>query len=298
VKNLKQLNYGGASCVLDPSMMQKVYNCIADAASDDCLNNVNIQEQFVNTYFNWIQDTKLNKIHNLAKFFKLSYSNGTSESFDKFYLKNSNKRFRCFRGEYMYHIAAWKKNFTNWCYLDEDAIRSDDAVIMSMPFSDTGDVHPDANKILEQCNMQSVPVLVDCAFVGICSDIEFDFDHDCITDVTFSLSKTFAVANMRIGMRCTKIDDDDSLFVMNKANYTNRLGAAVGLKLIQIHSVDYNFLRWRDQQLTFCRELDITPSKCVVFGLGNTRYQQYNRGMPTNRLCLANYMYQGYLPND
>ena len=78
--------------MLDPSMMQKVYNSIADAASDDCLNNKNIQEQFINSYFDWIHDTNLNKIHNLAKFSKLAYSNGTSESFDKFYLKNSYMR--------------------------------------------------------------------------------------------------------------------------------------------------------------------------------------------------------------
>jgi len=171
-------------------------------------------------------------------------------------------------------------------------------VVISLPFSDFGDIHPNTNQILQQCNQLGIPVLIDCAFVGICQDINFDFDQPCITDITFSLSKTFPVANLRIGMRLTRIDDDDSLLVHQKTRYTNWLGAAVGLELINQFSIDHNVLVWRESQHALCKLLDIIPSKSVIFGIGDSTYQQYNRGSLTNRLCLSKWLKQGVLPSD
>ena len=198
----------------------------------------------------------------------------------------------------MYHGASWKMYFPNWCYLNDHDLNSNDAVVISLPFSDTGNVHVDTQTILDRCTELGIPVLIDCAFVGICANIDFDFDQPCITDIVFSLSKTFPVANLRIGMRLTRIDDDDSLLVHKKTNYTNRLGAAVGLDLIQEFSVDYTHERWHKQQLNFCTQLGIIPSKSVIFGLGDHLYQQYNRGNLTNRMCMSRYLKYGELPSD
>jgi hypothetical protein len=296
--NLKGLPYGGASCVIDHNMEQQVNDSVVRAMQNQCLNDTAIQDQFVEQYHNWILATELNQFKNLDVFQVAAYSNGTTESFDKFYLKHSTRRFRCFRGEYMYHGASWKTYFPNWCYLNDAELDANDAVVISLPFSDTGNIHADTEKILSQCTELGIPVLIDCAFVGICANIDFDFDQPCITDVVFSLSKTFPVANLRIGMRLTKVDDDDSLLIHKKTNYTNRLGAAVGLDLIGQFSVDHNYQQWHSQQLEFCEQLEITPSNTVIFGIGDQSYQQYNRGNLTNRLCLAKYLKSRELPSD
>jgi hypothetical protein len=298
LKNLKSKHFGGASCVVDSSMLAAAYKFINAACTNDCLNNTDIQEEFLSAYKKWIDSTELNNLKNLDKFPIAAYSNGTSESFDKFYMKNNKRRFRCFRGEYMYHMATWRNICPDWRYMEEAPLAAGDAVVISLPFSDTGNIHPETQHVLDQCNRLAIPVLIDCAFIGICSGIEFDFDQPCITDITFSLSKTFPVANLRIGMRLTRTDDDDSLLVHGKTNYTNRLGAAVGLMLMEIYSMDYNYNMWHSMQEKFCNELGIMPSRSVIFGIASDKFQEYNRGGATNRLCFAKWLSGGQLPND
>jgi hypothetical protein len=296
--NLKSLKFGGASCVIDPTMDQVVKQTIISCAGDYCFNDLDIQNKFVEKYFSWIQNSKNNSFKNLDKFAVLSYSNGTTEGFDKFYINNNRCRFRIFRGEYMYHGATWKSSHPDWKYIEDEPLRPNDAVIVSAPFSDTGNIHPRMSDMLDQCHKLSIPVLVDCAFVGICGNIEFDFDHPAITDITFSLSKTFPVANLRIGMRCRRQDNDDGILIHQKTNYTNRLGSAVGLSLIEKYSVDHNFETWRSRQLQFCKELNVEPSDSVIFGLGDHNWSKYNRGTTSNRLCFSRWFAQKDLPTD
>lgn len=294
--DLKKLPYGGASAIIDSEIDYIINQAIVSAANSGCLNDVQIQNTFVETYFYWLQQSRYNNLKNLNQFKILSFSNGTTEGFDNFYINNSNCRFRILRGEYMYHVATWKDRF-RWAYMDQDDLRTGDAVIISMPFSDTGNQHPQTNQILDICESLQIPVLIDCAFIGICSDIEFDFAHPAITDITFSLSKTLPVANLRIGMRCRRQDNDDGLLILHKTNYTNRLAAAVGLDLIKKFDQDYNYRRWKSTQQEFCSKLGVEPSSSVIFGIGNSNWQSYNRGGSTNRLCFSKYFIQG-LPCD
>jgi hypothetical protein len=198
----------------------------------------------------------------------------------------------------MYHSASWKLICPTWQYIEDEPLDKNDAVVISMPFSDTGNQHSLLNDLLDTCDILEIPVLIDCAFVGICQHIDFDFDRSCVTDITFSLSKTFPVSNLRIGMRLTRIDNDDGLLIHNKTNYNNRLGAAVGLDLINQFSVDWNVTHYYSQQTNLCEKLHIVPSNTVIFGISDGRYQQYNRGGTTNRLSLAKWLFSGELPSD
>ena len=299
LKNLKVLNYGGASSVIDPDMVAKSYNIIQQLAADEqVLSDLKIQNKFLEKYQQWIRSSKLNNFSGLDAFPVAAFANGTTEGFDKFYLKNSTRRFRCFRGEYMYHQAAWRNYFPNWKFINDEPLARGDAVIISVPFSDLGDVHPDTAKVLDQCEALDIPVLIDCAFFGICQNVEFNFDRLCITDITFSLSKTFPVSSLRIGMRLTRVDDDDSILVHHKTNYNNRFSCAVGLNFIEQYSPDYNVLTWQATQQKFCKQLGVAPSKSVIFGLGGEEFVKYNRGSKTNRLCFSKYLYSGTLPHD
>ena len=157
-----------------------------------------------------------------------------TEAFDKFYMRNRTRRFRCFKGEYMYHQLSWRNNWPDWKYIDSFNldIEYNDAVVVSMPFADTGGVHSEYHELMSKCSSLGVPVLIDSAYFGMCAGIDFIYNYDCITDIAFSLSKTFPVANLRIGMRLTRVDDDDSAFVYHKTNYTNRISAGIGLGLM------------------------------------------------------------------
>jgi hypothetical protein len=271
--------FGSAFAIQDPETCEILSEpiCISD------INTSNVIDEYLNLYDKWIASTKANTFIGLEDFKYKCYSNGTTESFDKFYLFNSHRRFRCFSGEYMYHKLAWRNGFF-WKYLEDDELRENDAVVISLPFADTGNEHILYHSLMEQCIKLKVPVLVDCAYFGICHSIQFDLSYSCITDVTFSLSKTFPVAYARIGMRYSRIDTDDTLFVYGKIHYNNKLGANLGVKYLTKFSPDYISNKYIDVQKEFCNILGVRPSKTTLFGIGGSEWKEYNRGGITNRL--------------
>jgi hypothetical protein len=276
----RQLPFGESTAIKDV----EVQSAITKSLKSLDLERLEISEDFCKAYLTWIYNGSLNTIQGLEQFPFACYSNGTTEAFDKFYMKNHNRRFRCFRGEYVYHRLVWRNNWPDWVWLDDECLATNDAIVISLPFSDTGDKHRLHEPLLKRCSEMGIPVLVDCAYFGICADIDFNFNHKCITDITFSLSKVFPVSNIRIGMRLTREDDDDSLFVVNKINYTNRVGAHVGVALLAQFSADYIFNKYREKQIKLCTELEVDLSKTVLFGIGGDKWQEYNRGGVTNRL--------------
>lgn len=285
--NLKTLPYGGAQYVVNQDREDFVRTAVADAV--DSLWDNNIQNRFLDAYYQWIGQTRVNTIIGLDEFQVKTFSAGTTEAFDKFYLKHSGCRLRYFRGEYMYHQVAGRNYFDHGsAFIEDDELVGNDCVVVSLPFSDTGGEHPRMQEVLEKCTRLNIPVLLDCAYLGICSGITIDLAYPCITDVTFSLSKTFPVPHLRIGMRLTRQDDDDALLVMNKTGYTNRLGAAVGIALINTWSVDYIPVTYKGAQIRLCQELEVEPSNSIIFGIDTkNQYPEYNRGGKTNRLCFA-----------
>jgi hypothetical protein len=86
-------------------------------------------------------------------------------------------------------------------------------------------------------------------------------------------------------MRYTKVDDDDTMFVYHKVRYNNKVGAIIGLEYLKNFSADYIPDKYIDKQKEFCYTLGVKASKTVLFGIDDThKYDQYNRGGPTNRL--------------
>lgn len=259
----------------------------------EVMTDEGVIQEFCDKFRQWIQTTELNTYRGLDQFKYATYSNATSESFDKFYMRNNNRRFKCFKGEYMYHQLAWRNSWPDWQFIDVDTLDQNDAIVISYPFSDTGNKHPQQDKVLERCNELGIPVLIDCVFASVSKDLEFDFTHPCITDITFSLSKVFPIAYARIGMRLTREDDDDTLFVYQKISYNNRIGAALGLHFINRFDADYIVNKYYPQQIKLCKQLNVDPSNTVFFGLGGSDWNEYNRGSDTNRLSFHKIIHTG-----
>lgn len=286
----KHLPFGHSAAVLDQDCMTLLESYRPDFSK--ILFDKSIVDQFCEKYFYWILSSCNHNVIGLADFKYKVYSLGTTEAFDKFYMKNQNRRFRCFKTEYMYHELAWKSNQSNWAYIEDKELKENDAVVISLPFSDTGNQHFFHNQILSQCNQLGIPVLLDLCYFSISTGINIDLTYPCITDVVFSLSKVFPVAHARIGMRLTRFDNDDTLFVYQKNFYNNRIGAALGLEFISRFSCDYIPKKYKSKQLKFCKMLGIEPSKTVLFGIAFDCWNEYNRGGLTNRLSLHNFLTQ------
>jgi len=276
----RSMDFGSAFAIQDPET-QKLLRRQYDFTN---LNSDSIIDEYLYEYDAWIKSGTLNTFTGLEDFSYKTYSNGTTEAFDKFYMRNAKRRFRCFHGEYMYHKLAWRDKFV-WKYIEDEPLHKADAVIISLPFADTGDKHKEYHNLMRECSEMDVPVLVDCAYYGSCRNIDIDLAYPCITDVTFSLSKTFPLAYARIGIRYTRTDDDDTMFVYHKISYNNKIGALIGLEYFKNFSPDYIPNKYIDKQQKFCYTLGVETSKTVLFGIDTqNQYPQYNRGGNTNRL--------------
>lgn len=280
-------DYSRAAAIAD----KQTLDLLSDPMDTSVLFDESIVYKFLNQYQQWIKESKLNQLHGLEQYPHLAFSAGTSESFDKFYLANHRRRFRCWRGDYVYHRIAWQNNY-DWTWLDDDEIHNNDAVIVSLPFADTGNVHKNYHNVLSTCEKLGVPVLVDCCYFGTCANIGFDLSYSCITDVAFSLSKSFPLARARVGMRLSRYDTDDTLSAYNKPGleYTNRLSASLGIRFLEEFSPDYIYKKYHTQQLKFCKLTNTIPSNTVMFGIGDKKWNSLNRGTKTNRLSFHRYL--------
>ena len=253
----------------------------------NALQNSELKDQFLNEYFGWIQTSKLNTLKGLEKFKNLSYVHGTSQTFDLFYAENRNCRFRCFKGDFLYHTLSWRNNYT-YSYIDEEKLQPNDAVVISVPFSDNGYLHPDTEEVIETCNKLEIPVLIDLAYYNLAREIHFNLDEPCISTITFSLSKTFFLLNrLRVGIRCKRDFSDDPIDVFNSFDMFNKAGAALGLEMIKTFSPDHNQNKFYKKQNEVCSKFGLEPSKSIIFGLGDERYSKFNRGAMWNRVCIS-----------
>ena len=278
--------FRGGRAIPDLQVKSFWENIDADELSNVITNNTNTAETFVDTFDEWIRGSKLNNIKGLLNY--KTFIAGTSQAFDTFWMRHHDKRFRCFQGEFFYHKANWKK-FHKWEYIDNRDIAWGDAVVISYPFSDYCKEHSEMKNILDRCEKSKVPVLIDCAYYVIAKDLDFDFsNYSCVEDIVFSLSKGFYQANkLRAGIRYSRYFRDDNIDMYNEWEQLNHVGAYLGTKLLNEFPPDYAVNLFRDRQLKYCEEHNLTPADCVSFAFGGDEYQDLNRGTEVNRLCIA-----------
>lgn len=242
---------------------------------------------FLNYYREWMQ--KDHDLKGIDAFPYLSFANGSTEVFDKFYLKHLDKRLRFFKGEYYYHHIAAREWFKNkFAFIEEDEIKRGDVVIVSIPFSDTGNLHYYYEWLMEECCKKNVPVLVDMAYINITKNFELNLDYKCIETIATSLSKVFPVQHFRIGMRLNKEFNDDPLDAYTDQDYVNHMSIDMGFHLINNFSNSYTYDKYLKKQKKICFDLDVVESSCVIFGIDTKNFhQKLNRGGKTNRLCFS-----------
>jgi hypothetical protein len=279
--NLVGKKYGGAAGISDDSIQQTI--------SEMSLSNCNTSDtKYIDMFKHWVNSSVNNTIE-LPQDWFYTYSDGTTAAFNMFYLEHRDKRFRVLSGEYFYHKIMFTRMNLAWSEIHNSDIKQNDAVIISLPFSNTGNAHDQMITILDNCARLGVPVLLDCCYFGQCTGLHFPLDHPAITVIAFSLSKCFDVPYYRIGMRAAKIDNDDGLFVYQKNGYTNKVAQHVGIELMSVYSSDYMVDKYYPWTLDVCDSMGIANTSCVNFGLSaNKKYDYLSRGSGKNRINIKN----------
>ncbi len=252
-------------------------------------HNVSCLEIDLQTYLDkftlWLQDSKSNTLLGLEQFTSRSFTYGTTQSFDHFYLKHRHRRFRFFKGEFMYHRASMKVGL-DYEFIDNAMLDKNDAVILSVPFSDSGKIK-DLDRILELCTKLNIPVLIDLAYYPLSFDINVNLNYDCIEVVAASLSKAFDGAQyLRAGIRFKKLNEDDGIDIANSVSMVPNHTLSTAYMLMNNYSINYN-LQYKQSYLTACKLLNLNTTNCLMFGVSFTDYQDYNRGNLWNRVCVS-----------
>jgi len=293
IKDLKKKPFGGAYSIHDEETVQVKNDAIRKYIRDEKLLN---PDQIKNDYFKKFKEWMFSShnVNGYEQYDQICYTHGTTESFSQFYVRYRNaKRLRIKKGDYFYHSMMQKLWYgDNFAWLDDDKIQEGDVLIISVPFAQTGDVPDNLENILNECDEKSVPVLLDMAYLNISNGLEINLDHPCIEYVTSSLSKTFPVELNRIGIRLQKTKFEDQLYVINEDgyNYINLQNCYVATQLMDRFPADYIYKKYLPKQQQYCKELDLTPSKCVIFGLDKKqKHTQYKRRQDDvmARLCFS-----------
>lgn len=293
--------FQGSRAIADPEVLETVHEILQHT----CVPDPDALPEFKSTCTKWLTDHCTNSIKGLENF-SVNFSAGTSQAFDHFYLRHRQRRFRVLTGEYFYHLRSWISNDLPWCFIDDaNPLTENDALVISVPFCDTGSMHPEWPHILTACDKMGIPVLVDCCYWGISHDVDIDLNHPCIDTVAFSLSKSMPVAGLRIGMRYVRSDIHDGQQIYDRINYNNQLSARVAVGIMQNFTCDHMVDKYIHRYAEICRYLDLVPGQSVIFALGDERWRQYNRSlllkefdldfdadMFANRICVTSLLEQ------
>ena len=257
------------------------------------VNPVDVQDEFLDLYPKWIASSKLNSFTGLESFPNKFVSLGVTQAIDDFvmYCLKNNLHLKMFKGEYPYAREVSEVDWMNESIDDCDLVTGD-AVIISCPFSATGDIHPKWCELIDTCNRLEIPVLVDCAFFGTCKDISVSFNEPCIDTVAFSPTKGLNCGNMRTGIAFTKRRSPDcSLEILSTWHHGVHMHTAIAYELMQHYSPDTIPNEYTDIQKQVCDHYGLTPSKTMHLGLGGEGWEHFTRDGVCNRIGLRQAIY-------
>lgn len=244
-------------------------------------------EQYSIAWKTWLTNSSNKQLLGIENFPYFDFTNGTSQTFDNFILKYSATRtIVVLPGEFQYHkcIGRHQKLVTS------ETVSENQALIMSVPFSDYGSVHPNFNKILKKCNELNIPVCLDLAYWGISKNINLDLtQYPCVTEITSSLSKPFhTLENHRVGIRFTRNYENDGISMINEVGMQNKYSMSIGCYYMERLSCDFMWNKYSQKYYGVCANLRLKNTNTVIFGLGDCSYSKYNRGiLNNNRVCIS-----------
>lgn len=293
IQNLKHKIFGGAWSIHDSDIIKQRNEAIKEFIKEEKnLNHDKIKNDYFTKYKVWMFSS--HNVKGFEQFTQCCYTHGTTESFSQFYIRYRNaKRLRIKKGDYFYHSMMHRLWYSDrFAWLDDDDIREGDVLVVSVPFSQTGDVPEDLEDILNDCDNKSVPVLLDMAYLNIAKGLEINLEHPCIEYITSSLSKVFPLELSRVGIRLQRNKFEDQLYVINEDgyNYINLQNCYVATQLMNKFPADYIYDKYLPKQKEYCDTLDLTPSKCVIFGLDSKqKHTEYKRREDDEmaRLCFS-----------
>jgi hypothetical protein len=243
-----------------------------------------VLDEYLETFENWIVESKNNSVQGLNNFKYVDVTVGTTQTFDEAYFRYSSKQLRTFSAEYRYHSRNVNVKVLD-TEMDYIPLENNDWVIVSLPFSGTGNEHKFFNVLLKDAEDKNVPVIVDCAWFGTCYNINFNFNSPSIVAVTYSLSKGIGMGNMRTGVRYSNYKDG-CIRQQNNFNHLVFSNMQIGLWQMQKFKPDFVCNKYLTYYKKMCSDYNFKETKCMHVAV----YQ--------DKLLGVRNLVKGYFKND
>lgn len=199
---------------------------------------------------------------------------------------------------YLYPANGITEGLNYW-YMQEKRkiIRHKDDYVW-LPKSDTGEVMYLSNPSSIDGNItdipQDIPVVLDIAHIGSCSNRVKINVPDNVEKVFFSMSKCFGLRNYRIGYYWSKTPDEQLERLIGSAKYYNYHSMALGEAIINKVGPTHVNTYLKKYQDKLCDELDLVPSDSVWLATTtNSDYDKFKKG-EINRIALCDLMRSEY----
>lgn len=282
-KNFKLITQG-ARAVFNPEIYQYVKSISAELWNEP--NSVMTYadlDEFKNKYINMIKQYKHSKFLGLDDFKNTIVTDGVTGSFLDWYITYGKQNLVVLRGEYPFHERNGIQVIDSYREL-----QSGQTLILSTPFSATGNIHDDYDSIIRWCNKNSINVLIDAAYLNISGIGELSMSHTCIKSIATSLSKVYNTGMNKIGLMFNKDQIDSPYKQLNDWSYVNHHSINLHNMVMEKFDLSYVYDNYKDKQIDFCIKLDLLASSTVIFGLSTEdKWKQFNRSGIVNRLCIS-----------
>lgn len=269
-----------------PIVDSEIYDFVKSIASD-CWNDSSIimsisdKEKFKNTYIEQIKNYKYTQLSNIDNFKNCYVTDGVTGAFLDWYSLYGIDNIYVLPGEYPFHERNGCKVVDN-----VDKIPNDKYLILSMPFSATGNIHEEYDLIVEQCKLRNITLLLDSAYLNISAlgNVDISYAHA----VSTSLSKVYSTGTNKIGILLTNESKMSPVAQLDEWHYLNHYSMNIHLKLFDKFELSYIFDKYSSKQDKVNKSLGLRNSNTLLFGISkDTKWQKYSRDGVTNRVCIS-----------
>jgi len=258
----------------------------------DCSQIKNVRHQDLDqTWRFWLSNSS-NTVKGLDQFGHSCFAAGTSVCFGEFISRYPTRRVRTSRSDFLLGKVLSKSYQREYLPLEDDQLKSNDCLLISLPFSGNGGIYPVWSDLLKHASELEIPVFIDAAYFGISHDIDYDFNWPCIQDVALSLSKNFSPAGFRLGIRFTRSYVDDGVSSgLVIADIFDRFGSYVSIEILK-NFMHKEFLQpYKNAQIKICNQLGLVPTNTVTLALDPLMRKEFQKG-DFYRVCITDELRQ------
>jgi len=207
----------------------------------------------------WFQSTKLNDLQGWDSLTCVDLTMGCAHYIESFMIgQHSLDNWQVLPQEYAYYqfMGKWGTEVGN--------LESNKPLIITLPHYRWGDIRPEWEAVLTECEQKNIPIHIDMAWLTLSAGIAIDFSHPQIRSVGMSMSKYDLQWN-RVGLRYSKQRSLDSITVFNhfyQATVNENLYSCAVYCTQQIPR-DYAWITYKDRNRDICDSLDLQPTRLI-----------------------------------